>query len=55
MRLERIPHQDERMVSSANHPMTWTEYHSTEDINAYLNYLAAEYPDLVTLFYSGNF
>jgi hypothetical protein len=45
MKLERIPTVGERV--SADHPMTWTEYHSTADINAYLDFLAKTYPDLV--------
>jgi len=49
MRLERIAHEDERTVLNADHPMTWTSYHSTTDINAYLSYLATTYPDLVAL------
>jgi hypothetical protein len=50
MRLERIAHEDERTVLNADHPMTWTSYHSTADINAYLSYLATTYPDLVRAF-----
>lgn len=49
MRLERIASDDSRIAPNANHPMTWTAYHSTDDINAYLDYLQATYPDLVSL------
>jgi hypothetical protein len=28
--------------------MTWTEYHPVEDMHAYLDYLEATYPDLVS-------
>jgi murein tripeptide amidase MpaA len=29
--------------------MTWTAYHRTKDINAYLDYLAKTYPDLCSV------
>lgn len=28
---------------NTRHSMTWTEYHNQDDIEGYLNYLAAEY------------
>ena len=28
--------------------MTWTEYHPVDDMHAYLDYLEATYPDLVS-------
>jgi len=34
---------------SADHPMTWTEYHSQDDMEAYMDYLVETYPDLVSI------
>ena len=52
MKLERVKAaEDTRIAPNADHPMTWTEYHSTDDINAYLDYLQATYPDLVSGLY----
>ncbi|XP_053639048.1 carboxypeptidase B-like [Cherax quadricarinatus] len=31
------------------HPMTWQKYHSSQDMNLYLDYLQSQYPDLVTI------
>lgn len=31
------------------HPMTWIEYHDQEDMEAYMDYLAKTYPDLVSI------
>ena len=31
------------------HPMTWTEYHDQEDMEAYMDYLAETYPELVSI------
>lgn len=31
------------------HPMTWERYHSTEDMNQFLDYLEGRYPHLVSL------
>ena len=51
MKLERVKAaEDTRIAPNADHPMTWTEYHSTEDINAYLEYLQTTYPDLVSAY-----
>ena len=49
MKLERVKSSDNRIAPNADHPMTWTEYHSSADINAYLDYLLATYPDLVLI------
>ena len=35
--------------TKADHPMTWTEYHSQDDMEAYMDYLAETYPDLVSI------
>jgi hypothetical protein len=50
MRLEKVAASDERAAGSPKHPMTWTSYHSSADIDAYLEYLAATYPTLVPCF-----
>ena len=34
---------------SAGHPMTWSEYHSQDDMEAYMDYLVETYPDLVSI------
>jgi len=47
MHLERMVPENNRDVK-ADHPMTWDSYHSSDDINAYIQYLAATYPDLVS-------
>jgi len=50
IKLEKIAApEDTRIAQNADHPMTWTEYHSIEDINAYLEFLQTTYPDLVSL------
>ena len=43
MLLEKVPAGGDRDEVKAEHPMTWTEYHSQDDIEAYLDYLAATY------------
>ena len=35
--------------TNAKHPMTWTEYHSQDDMEKYMDYLAQTNPDLVTI------
>ena len=51
MKLERVKAaEDTRIAPNADHPMTWTEYHSTEDINADLEYLQSTYRDLVSAY-----
>ena len=38
------------MVSESNdHPMTWTEYHSQDDMEAYMDYLVEKFPELVSI------
>jgi len=34
---------------NADHPMTWTEYHSQDDMEEYMDYLAETYPELVSI------
>ena len=34
---------------SADHPMTWDDYHSQDDMEAYMDYLVKQYPDLVSI------
>jgi len=34
---------------NSGHPMTWTEYHSQDDMEAYMDYLVETYPDLVSI------
>ena len=43
MKLEKVPAGGDRDEVKAEHPMTWTEYHSQDDVEAYLDYLAATY------------
>ena len=35
--------------TKADHPMTWTEYHSQDDMEAYMDYLAETYSDMVSI------
>jgi len=43
IQLEKVPAKVASERASADHPMTWTEYHSLEDMYAYLDYLEATY------------
>ena len=46
--LESTPVTRNKDINS-KHPMTWTEYHDQEDMEAYMDYLAKTYPDLVSI------
>lgn len=47
---EKVPANKKTMVSeSADHPMTWTEYHSQDDMEAYMDYLVEKFPELVSI------
>ena len=46
--LESTPVTRNRNMNS-KHPMTWTEYHDQEDMEAYMDYLAETYPELVSI------
>ena len=45
---EKIPSNREQ--ASADHPMTWDEYHTTEDMYAFVDYLEATYDFVLLLF-----
>ena len=34
---------------NTDHPMTWTEYHSQNDMEAYMEYLVETYPEMVSI------
>ncbi|XP_055299554.1 carboxypeptidase B-like [Sitodiplosis mosellana] len=46
--LEAQPLND-NVVINQDHPLTWTAYHSTEDIFKFLDYLVEKYPNLCSL------
>ena len=53
MELELTPSRAWKKKSNADHPMTWTEYHSYSDIEAYMDFLAKNYPDFVSVVHIG--
>jgi len=46
--LEKVASSSAGHKLTADHPMTWTEYHPVEDMHAFLDYLESTYPDLVS-------
>jgi len=43
MRLEKVPTSNDREIINTKHAMTWTEYHSQDDMEGFLDYLAETY------------
>merc|ERR1719295_1502917 len=48
MDAELVPAEGHKELSTG-HPMDWTEYHSQDDMEAYMDYLVETYPDLVSI------
>ncbi|XP_055299541.1 carboxypeptidase B-like [Sitodiplosis mosellana] len=46
--LEALPSK-QNTATKLDHPLTWTAYHSTEDIFKFLDYLVEKYPNLCSL------
>ena len=40
--------------ANVGHPMDWTSYHSQDDMEAYMDYLVEQFPDLVSTEVIGN-
>ena len=47
--LESKPRKTIDQKIMEDHPMTWTEYHSQDDMEAYMDYLADKYSDIVSI------
>ncbi len=41
--MAQIPAENVKEIPSTQHSMSWTEYHKQDDIESYLDYLAATY------------